>query len=655
MPSREYWDASEEERNNFFEKTWPGRKVYHYDYKMEKGAVVENVEVKYLPKNSQKLTSRCKKGEKPRVRPEIREALWIKPSRTALLKGITPFSVGHQPQKYSYMDGRWFGFLRSPLGAKYPYDPLYHDRVGVGGAWPTQKVDFQKMCDPKTYTATYEDYFKALEVRGDKLLLPVCSKPTVGDVFMAKTNPKSFSGVVCSRWFGRSHKIADGRMKPVAAELFSKVTKKLTADTSLWGIGGRSRRQKQWKDGPLRSRCLLMPEGVTKILGLSVVQRVYDALSQINFNNCISEIRIGGNDFHGSYFSFSDKWADGNDIIEADISCHDGNSSEESMVAAWGIVRGMFPEGRDMDSLFLYMMSGFVFKNVVVPGRFVYRCLSGIPTGSPFTSLIVSLVNWLNWSLLLAKENTPEAALGSDVAVFGDDTLVKPHPDCEVSMWDTKAWCDKFQNVIGHTLDPCRLVNSKSSDDESKPSFLKCVPINGLPCRLLKDTMLFCSQIRKSNRSDLRYANLIKTLQYSGPFHPQGSEFLMAFRRYLLIRHIEVQPYAARPPDIYKWATAQCNISQRASEKQYLFPYIYGWDVVKNVDLGNKPKRAYFSTLNEKNDRLVDYVVNTDYFKSFPPELVQETTAGNGINSWWTNTMIAGKQIYKNLQKIFGL
>lgn len=611
-PSNVLENLSETQREKLFRDKYPGRKVRHYDAQMKGGRVDIKETYKILPprKRDPKV-----KGPQPyltdgkgKVRQEIRDCLLIKPGPTAHLKCQVPFKVGHSPQKVYYQDPRfWENML--DLGDEELCDVDLKDlaRINISGSWPSQYQDFQKMCDPTPHACTYDDLIKGVAVRSKFLQLPYLRKPTLLDLDYVKTNPSANPGFLSSRFFGAKHKTADKYCLPIARALFLNSSHNLCADTSCWSVGGRNRLQKQNEDGPLRSRFLLMPEAPNKIFGLAYAQPVYDALGIINWGDATNEIRIGGNDFHGNYYKWSDEILNKpyHDGKELDIKGHDLFTIEKSMVVAFGILRACYPDGEDVDRHFFFFMSGFIFKNVVVPGRFCYRVLKGIPTGSPFTSIIVSLVNWVNWSSTLVKYFGETAAEDSYVKVFGDDTLLGLSKLCNNPQPDEVGRI--FKEHVGHTCSPCRNFDIKG-DRNTLPTFLKYYPNYGLPARHFRDTLASASFVRKSNKYEGRYANVIKSLCYAGPFDFTGYKWLELFRRRLMFTHLS-QCFP-------NWSADQLNrkinsalaITQRGVFKQYLFPVSLGYESPKNVDLGNKPKMFINATTNMSAPRIFGMV-----------------------------------------------
>lgn len=602
------------QKRKYFDKhLYRGRKIRHYDYKVENGSVVLNSHDEKLPKRKRNESAWFDK--RGRVRNDVRDALLIKPSSTCRLKGVTPFPLGTQPQKLREVSKKFFEFINQDEESASMYDPEFHERISVSGSWGSQYADFQKLCDPVKHDVTYLDYTRTVSRDGDYLKLPSLPAPTIGDIDFVKTNKKASSGLLTSRLFGLTHRRSDPYNVSIAKRLFELSGKSATCDPSCWLVGGRNRRQKLHVNKILRSRSLLVPEGPVKVFGLVYAQRVYDAFANINWQKFESEIRLGNNDFHGNFLKYDEYMRDPNAVfVESDISCHDGNTTESAMVIAWGILRSMFPKSHMIDQHFFYFMSGFIFKNVATPGRFIYRVLKGIPTGSPFTSIIVSLVNWLNWRAFLYDEGLSQRTR-SLVHVFGDDTLVKFDnvPLDMVADLSEDGWKTRFKKFIGHDLDPVH-IRTWSDDRDTAPTFLKTYSNFGLPARHFRDTMLSATIIKPSNDTYTRYANIIKGLAYAAPFDFKGLEFLERFRRFLLTKASSQRQHQF--DDDVGLTEREINkriaITYKALSTSFLLPIFANFEIPKNVDNGNKPKG--FVTPGLCHVDLVNSTLNTNLY-----------------------------------------
>lgn len=608
-----YLSLTDRDRDKlFFKKVWRGRNVKHYDYRIHDMAPIVDETFKRLPKLPFKRwfnNGKIKKG--------VEDALVIKPSKTCRLVGITPFPLGSQPQKITYPTNLFREYLQDSAIANKYYEPYYHDTIMVNGSWGSQISDFQTLCDPVEYSVTLRDYFDAVDVHSEKLLLPKLDAPSIDSLLAVKTNQNAGTGLLSTRMFGAKHKRADTYAVRIAQSLFKRTGTQICSDISCWSVGGRGRKQKVWKDGKLRSRIILMPEAPNKILALSYAQRIYNAFGVLNWRDYRREIRIGNNDFHGNYIFYDEYMKKSADTwVEFDISTHDARTIELTMVVAFSILRSMFPPGEFIDNHFLYFMSGTIYKNVAVPGRFIYKCLKGIPSGSPFTSILVSIVNWLNCRSFIQK-NKLDTDRSSIVHVFGDDTLCgfseRSVLDNE-QILDKDFWIDKFRHHVGHVLDPVHIKEWGTNDADTAPQFLKTYSFHGLPARAPRDSLLSASIVRKGNASLTRYANICKGLCYSSPFDYNGLTLLEDFRSYLLLER--VTRFNRIPERTVSEMRNEVNkalrITYRALTLQHLMPRVFGYEVIKNVDLGNKPSETVRTGMY--NDEWVDRIIRTQIF-----------------------------------------
>lgn len=492
------------------------RTVQHYDNKVENGVITSSTWTKELPQGKWSDGGGI-------LKQSVRDALLLKTSKTCLLKGHLPFKYGSGPIKIKQMHKKFFEVVQKvkpePGGDGF-YDPIKHDRFLVPGIWPTQYKDVQVMANPSTIGFTREEAIGAivqrLQIKGRFSLPKITEEIGPTDVYRVETNPSAYSGIITSRLFHGRHESDDKYIRPIAEKLFEFTREQVCCDKVMWSLGGRVRRQKRWKDAPLRGRIMMMPEGPQKILGLTFASKIYEGLSDLNYDNPINEIQIGRNDFHGNYLEYSKYFkSKGINTLEADIKMHDAHCSEEVLILAFSIIRSCFREGEDFDNIFLYIMSGTIFKNLAVPGRLVYKILKGIPSGSSFTSLLVSVVNWIHWTILIHK-NFPGKEHEFILHIFGDDTLVNLPDWCRKS---EEWWSIEFKRITTMTLDPCEIRTFHSKKYWKRPSFLKTVPNFDLPCRTLQHTLESCSFVRFRNRSWDSYYKHLTVMLYASPFY----------------------------------------------------------------------------------------------------------------------------------------
>lgn len=580
---------SESMKIRTLESLTPPKYISHFNNVMTKDGYEITTIRKPLP--------RGKLCIKPGVlKQEVRDALLIKTSKTCHLKGYFPFRYGYSPGKIKGNFNKFYEVLRN-IDYKGPeelnYDPFEHDRMIVPGNWPFQYKDIQKMSEPIDYKFDDDTIKTAIRKRllFNKLELPFITEDINHfDVYRVETNENANSGIYSSKMFGGKHKKADRYIRPIAEHLYHIISQNVCVDNGIWSIGGRVRRQKEHDiNKDLRGRIIMMPEGPQKILGLVFASRIYEKLGIINYGNPSNELQIGRNDFHGNFIEYSKYFkAKGFNTLECDIKLFDATVHERPMVHAFGLIRSCFKKSEEFDRIFLYFMSGTIYKNVLTPGRLIYKFMKGVPSGSPFTSILGSLVNWINWTTFLYVK-FPHHYMQFHINLFGDDIIINMPDWCDKPAdW----WAREFMECTGQKLDPCVIKTFHSDKFWKRPSLLKTVPNYDLPTRLFSDTLLSATFVKRRQSSWESYAQHFTALMYSSPFDFYALDWLMRARTYCLNKMPNKENLWVQ----WKTTERRRRIEDRFSYKQivrnYLSCRVYGYEFTKNVDLGNKPKKV---------------------------------------------------------------
>lgn len=221
IPHKIFSKLSEPEITRLFNDQFPGRRVWHYNNRIENGKVIHEKFFKILPKG--KLSDLQGK-----IRPEVRNALLIKPGKRIRLIGTVPFKYGCGPSKIRHQDKRIFKFLTDEKsiwkGSRFidKYDVSDQERISVPGVWENQWMDIQECGKEKeNEVSDYGIIREAIAARfKGNLYLPVCKKPKPDDCLRVETNPDAQTGIVCGKIFGLKHRDADKFMRPIAREVF---------------------------------------------------------------------------------------------------------------------------------------------------------------------------------------------------------------------------------------------------------------------------------------------------------------------------------------------------------------------------------------------------------------------------------------------------
>jgi len=340
-------------------------------------------------------------------------------------------------------------------------------------------------CDPVKEKYNSVEILEKIKDRLYKLKLPVVDEVLPEDCFHVPVNPDAAIGFIPECFFGKGfkQKDVDAMTRFPAFCMLKSARDGLRSDRTIWTVGGRSRAQKVSWGEPLRSRFLIVPDAISKIACLAGTDDLYRKLVSINKNYSGNEILTGIDFMNGNYTSFHSRLNEFEYCLEADMKRFDQHVGREILKVAFSILRCCYPEGIEMDNLNCFYASGFINKNIVILGGLLYRVRKSIATGSPFTSIIGSIVNWINWTLVLI-----DSGIGKKfykLMVYGDDTLI-----CFRNPWlfGIKDISDLLFKLTGQTADPLVFKNIKGNYwTESLPTFLKTFSFYGLPGRYFND------------------------------------------------------------------------------------------------------------------------------------------------------------------------
>jgi hypothetical protein len=418
--------------------------------------------------------------------------------------GLTDFPVGTWEQKFREPYG-WFDGLSS---SKH-IDPLLigkEERLMskytlVSGSWQTNKNLLREMGSPpfnKENASAYELLDYSIDRIGHFGLPVISSKIPKWWLRAVTMNPDANPGIQTKRLFGHNKRNAYGKAIIIANRIWDRIvcSKQAICDSSLWSIGGRARKQDMAKGKAPESRVILMPETPNAILASVIAQPIIKEMKKVVTANPNVECFMGHDVTLGGWKRIKDFTKEGTPTLELDWERFDSTVLENVMVAAFCLLRTVFPESRKVDKIFLFVMSSFIYKNVALKQRFIYRITKGVPSGSPMTSLIVTLCNWICLNYVLRKQKLFGIESGDDykLAVAGDDTLVAFLND-NFRLEHADYVCDIFKREANLKVEPDDLNFNewmggelyKLDDIEYAPSLLKTMIWQGLPGRRLDD------------------------------------------------------------------------------------------------------------------------------------------------------------------------
>lgn len=342
----------------------------------------------------------------------------IAPSSNALYVGRAPLKVGKMPTKVVKPNVRAYG-VNERLPEVYQRD-LWNRYIISGGFTGSQKqlIRFSegKRFIPKSYSQRIENitaFFERFK------LTNALRKPRVGEIHLMPFRGSSAPGGDCTGSY--SNKRESWASACTAAQiLWERIHKEPLPNLSIYTCGGREKVASGEAFGDtMQSRLVAMQDQVEFQLAKPYVRLV----EQFFFNNWDTPIVIGRPLTHNRFPLLLNKLTWYKYGFEFDWGGYDASVNAEFIIAAFAVVRGMFPEGKDIDNAFVYFCHGYLEKNLVAADGNLFKIYRGTPSGNAWTTIINSIVNALLWEEI-GRKYPPFAGKPFDYIVAGDDGVM---------------------------------------------------------------------------------------------------------------------------------------------------------------------------------------------------------------------------------------
>jgi hypothetical protein len=288
-----------------------------------------------------------------------------------------------------------------------------------------------------------------------------------------------------------------------------------------------------------------MPEMSSSFIGGLIATMWNTAFKMMDKTN--TECFMGQDVTEGGWKRIA-KWAiPGQPVLELDWSEFDSALTQNALVASFCLLRTCFPKSRKIDKLFIFVMSGTIHTHIAIRQRFIYRVSSGLPSGSPLTSIIGTIANWvlLNYTLLTEGLFGIKDESDFGLAVAGDDTLIKfnnyeyDESGLQFKIEDNSTISETFKRVVNlevgsDDFNLCVWDDGGSVEDaEYAPSLLKTTIWNGLPGRRCKDLVRSLSCPELPIHSYLDVYEVVDGLTKLPMYTPKSYRLLREFGAFL--------------------------------------------------------------------------------------------------------------------------
>jgi hypothetical protein len=461
------------------------------------------------------------------------EAAQVNPSVT--WGGFSPFSIPHGiPGKVQGVNREWLGFIHSDFFPENldKKDFIPTDYGTVSASWVFTFEHFKKFLTNKRGTIGVSRLIKLFRFYGLELGLPYVGGITPNCFKYVKQKVGAFPGIMTSNLEEKKKGELTTEYTDMAILLFEKLRIGKLFDTSPWTFGARVRKQRDlWSsDAPPECRGILMNEFATSIFSQGFVQSISDYL----IANKTSAMMIGASIFNGGYIRLRQPDDEAYHTLEGDWEYFDSHVMKEHIEASFSIFRLCFHKSDHYDNCFYFMMSSLLNKNIIIPGGLTFQLNDGMPSGTPWTNLMNSLINWL------ILRDVLDMMYGKDsirvkIQCGGDDFKLFFPEDIVLDIERFQHFASSRHGMV--------LPNSKikigrggATCEEEATSFYKTIFINGNPTIAMRDLEKRLALPEHGKHSLLHTFQHAEATFDSGIGHGDTKELLCCYLTYLILR-----------------------------------------------------------------------------------------------------------------------
>jgi hypothetical protein len=359
----------------------------------------------------------------------------------------------------------------------------------VDGSWDTSRAQLQRFASFKSHKLSYQKIFEAIRAYSHELVLPALEAPSFESIFDLKIKWRAEAGfdyAPSKKGEAWSEAYKDARI------LWGIFTREYYPACFEWMVGGRWRRNKSPHDDNAESRAVLYNVFSMDLITMLFSQPLTNAFKKLDggFNFLGHSMQKLGYERYVRWKNEEIMCPDGttaepNIFIAIDAKSHDSSRTRKHKVIVLSLIRACFPKSGLVDRVFFAITYNLCNLKVVTPGGFTYLLQDGNPSGTPLTSWISTLSNWIDWCCIrhfcphLRRRDGSKYPM--EVIIAGDDTEVKASiPEGETVKWHLVArwakkhcsldipieeWCfDEFDDTADDLVNQC---------DKEKVSFLK--------------------------------------------------------------------------------------------------------------------------------------------------------------------------------------
>lgn len=241
-----------------------------------------------------------------------------------------------------------------------------------------------------------------------------------------RVKDSAFPGHYTSMIAGRTKEAANLVSRKAASHIFDLLKTEPVKNCYLWSLLSREKDNKLTNTGgnniQLGTRTVMCTEHPMSLLLTMFAQRIQCAINTVDADKL--NYHVSGKFDGDKYIRLKELEQKYDFKVEADWKSYDSNIDATFIKVACMILLQNLPDDRLHRNIRYLITSSHVTKYIAVPPGVVVEVNKGVPSGTPFTTLINCTINLIYWCLIGERIYGRDYIDNMHVEVYGDDAVV---------------------------------------------------------------------------------------------------------------------------------------------------------------------------------------------------------------------------------------
>lgn len=241
-----------------------------------------------------------------------------------------------------------------------------------------------------------------------------------------RVKDSAFSGHYTSKIAGRTKEAANLVCRKAASHIFEQLKTEPVKNCYLWSLLSREKDNKLVNNAgeasQIGTRTVMCTEHPMSLLLTMFAQRIQCALNTVEPDKI--NYHVTGKFDGDKYVRLKELERNFDFKVEADWRSYDSNIDSVFIKVACMILLQNLPDDRLHRNIRYLITSSHVTKYIALPPGVVVEVNKGVPSGTPFTTLINCTINLIYWCLIGERIYGDDYINNMYVEVYGDDAIV---------------------------------------------------------------------------------------------------------------------------------------------------------------------------------------------------------------------------------------